>query len=109
MIQVCFKLVTEQKLNKNFKFQGILEIKLSKKMGKDVYKFLPMTVNMPMKPKAITMDPFERNQIYIGTSQLMGMSFGEGVFAKRAIPGNVYHRDAAGFSNWGGLAVIWWA
>ena len=72
---------------KNFKLQGILEIKLSKKMGKDVYKFLPMTDNMPMKPKAITVDPFERNQIYIGTSQLMGMSFGEGVFAKRTIPG----------------------
>ena len=64
-----------------------MEIKLSKKMGKDVYKFLPMTDNMPMKPKAITVDPFERNQIYIGTSKLMGMSFGEGVFAKRTIPG----------------------
>ena len=74
---------------KIFKLQGILEIKLSKKMGKDVYKFLPMTDNMPMKPKSITVDPFERNQIYIGTSQLMGMSFGEGVFAKRAIPGKV--------------------
>jgi hypothetical protein len=58
-------------------------------MGKDVYKFLPMTDNMPLKPKATSMDPLERNQIYIGTSQLMGMSFGEGVFAKRAIPGNI--------------------
>ena len=69
-------------------------------MGKDVYKFLPMTVNMPMKPKATTMDPFERNQIYIGTSQLMGMSFGEGVFAKRAIPGNIpYQLEQVNFLN----------
>ena len=66
-------------------------------MGKDVYKFLPMTVNMPKKPIAITMDPFERNQIYIGTSQLMGMSFGEGVFAKRAIPGNIYQLEQVNF------------
>ena len=68
-------------------------------MGKDVYKFLPMTVNMPMKPKAISMDPLERNQIYIGTSQLMGMSFGEGVFAKRAIPGNIYQLEQVNFFN----------
>ena len=84
------KLKIERKSNENFKLQGILEIKLSKKMGKDVYKFLPMTDNMPMKPKSISMDPLERNQIYIGTSQLNGMSFGDGVFAKRAIPGIIY-------------------
>ena len=68
-------------------------------MGKDVYKFLPMTVNMPIKPKAISMDPLERNQIYIGTSQLMGMSFGEGVFAKRAIPGNMHCKCLQGFTG----------
>ena len=57
-------------------------------MSKDVYKFEPLTENMPEKPRSLLMDPLEQNQIYIGNSQLKGMSFGEGVFAKRSIPGN---------------------
>ena len=57
-------------------------------MSSDVYKFHQITEDMPSKPIATRMDPLEKNQIYIGPSHLEGMSFGEGVFAKRSIPGN---------------------
>ena len=68
---------------------GLLEIKLSKRMSEDIYKYQPITVMMPLKPTSTIMDPLEKNQIYIGPSHLNGMSFGEGVFAKRTIPGKL--------------------
>ena len=57
-------------------------------MSADVYEFRSITEDMPSKSVATRMDPLEKNQIYIGPSQLDGMVFGEGLFAKRSIPGN---------------------
>ena len=65
-----------------------MDIKLSKKMSSDVYKFHQITEDMPPKSIATRVDPLEKNQIYVGPSEMEGMSFGEGVFAKRSIPGN---------------------
>ena len=65
---------------------GMLEIRLSQKWKNNkVYKYTPVSQSMPID--STLMDPYEKNAIYIDNSQMPNMSFSEGVFAKRFIPG----------------------
>ena len=66
---------------------GVLEIKLAKKLSSHTYHFKPINEDID-KEKATQMDPMEKNQIYISESELLNMSFSDGVFAKKRILGN---------------------
>ena len=66
---------------------GVLEIKLAKKLSAQTYHFKPINEKID-EQRATQMDPMEKNQIYISESQLHNMSLSDGVFAKKKILGN---------------------
>ena len=66
--------------------KGIIELRFSRKVNSDVYSYEPISEDLPLNPTL--QDPLEKNQLYLAPSGLPNMSFGEGLFAKRTIPGN---------------------
>ena len=67
--------------------KGIMELRFSRKVNADVYGYEPISEDLPLNPTL--QDPLEKNQLYLAPSSLPNMSFSEGLFAKRTIPGNM--------------------
>lgn len=75
---------------------GIMELKFSSKLGEDIYKYEEVT-NKFLTSRPTLVDPLERRQIFVDNSTVIGMTTGDGLFAKRNIPANSLVAIYAGF------------
>lgn len=67
---------------------GIMELRFSPQTSPEVYSYDPISEDLPANPTL--MDPLEKRQLYVAPSSLSNMSFGDGLFARKTIPGEKF-------------------